>query len=260
MSIGVVIPVCIPSSQLEPRFGHLQRVVLEVLHQLGPLDCCIVADDGSAPAVRDYLSAVEAANQRRFSVQFRPQEDGAPARPWRVASSRNLGASRVEIYTRPEAFVFLDADCLPGCVWFEAFRRFLAIDGGLSKADVVFGKIDAQTGHGDEIQKDLRSPNRMGGARRLACLFERGGGGNLFVTRDHFRGAGGFDETYDGGFGWEETDFAVRAYEMGAEVLYSDDAAVTHLWHPRGKEHFLNIERNRALFQSQTRLFAGGRA
>lgn len=258
MGIGIIINTCIPQPLLHPRFDYLQRTLPEVLEQLREDDSVVVVDDSSCAEVCEYLRVMD-GDYPQFQAIYRdppPSIDGPY--PWRLASSRNLG---VETLGSRWAYVFLDADCLPCNGWLEAYRNDLkAARYCRPFSEVVFfGRIDHQF-TGDRVQPDprveLMSTAR---ARREASLFERGGGGNMLILRGIFEQIKGFDESYDGGFGYEETDFAVRAYHAGAEVLYCEAAQVLHLHHQRDKQHFHGLDRNRRMFQARTRLFAGGR-
>jgi GT2 family glycosyltransferase len=151
------------------------------------------------------------------------------------------------------AYVFLDADCLPGLGWLDAYR-----DVDPAGVTMLFGSTEHERADGT-VDEDPRVHDRGALRRREVSLFERGGGGNMLVTAAAFDTVGVFETSYDGGFGWEETDYAVRVYQAGGDVLYEPRAGVTHLYHPRGRDHYANIERNRKVFMSRTRLFAGSR-
>ncbi len=257
MGMGIVINTCIPQSLLRPRFDYLQRTVGAVLNQLNEDDSLVVVDDSSCDEVREYLRVMD-GDYPQFQAIYRdpaPSIDGVY--PWRLASSRNMG---VEALGKRKAYIFLDADCLPADGWLERYRLTLFRVGfNALKGLVVFGRTDHQL-TGEQVQPDPRVElTGIPWPRRVASLFERGGGGNMLVTANAFEQIGGFDEAYDGGFGYEETDLAVRAYEAGAEVRYCEAAQVLHLYHRRDKEHFHNLDRNRQMFQARTKLFAGGR-
>jgi len=250
MNMGIVVNTCIPQSLLRPRFDYLQRTLDAVLKQLHNNDSLVVVDDSSCAEVGEYLRVMD-GDYPQFQVIYRHRPASIHAvYPWRLASSRNMG---VEALGNRSAYVFLDADCLPCEDWLEAYR------GAIGPFRVIFGRTDHQL-TGDQVQPDPRveltgNPD----VRREVSLFERGGGGNMLVSTDAFHILNGFDESYDGGFGYEETDFAVRAYQADVEVLYCEAAQVLHLRHQRNKEHFHNLDRNRRMFQARTRLFAGGR-
>jgi GT2 family glycosyltransferase len=256
MSMGIVVNTCIPESLLHPRFDYLQRTLDEVLRQMHENDPLVVVDDCSCDEVREYLRMID-GDYPQFQAIYRdlPPNFEGPF-PWRLASSRNMG---VEALGEQQAFIFLDADCLPVEEWLQAYRNELERFQLMPLGIVIFGRTDHQLLN-DQIQVDLRV-ELTGEARprREASLFERGGGGNMLISRETFAALKGFDEAYDGGFGYEETDFAVRAYHAGAEVLYCETAQVLHLYHRRDKEHFHGLDRNRRIFQARTRLFAGGR-
>lgn|GEM_PF-6062162 len=251
-TLGIVIPVHIlPEDRV--RLHALCCVLDEVASQIKDEDSVVLA----AADDQWWLTHVVAFTKDDVRCRILDcRRDDEVGRGWRLASQRNAG---VEALPGRDAYVFLDADCLPAKTWLSVYRDSLEWEPG-----VVFGRTDHEQANGT-VERDPRSSHMRWrpfgpSLRREACLFERGGGGNMMITAATFRDVGPFDEAYDGGFGWEETDYAVRAYQMGAEVLYCETAQVTHLYHPRGRDHFSNIERNRVLFTSRTKLFAGARA
>jgi len=283
--LGVVLPVCIPACNLEPRFDYLQRVLAELAEQVAEDDVVVAVDDGSCDEVNEYLHTLDGDWPQFQPIYREPPDSWDGPCPWRIASSRNLGLAQV-LKRAPDSagVIFLDGDCLPHAGWLSAYRKALSPEIGDDYSVpfcVLFGATWPEGPQGGfsgdprlpEPEKiAVGAPRAWERGRRLACLFERGGGGNLCVSRflllngdidgawkrtgDHRQV---FDEVYDGAFGYEETDLAVRVYHLGAEVLYLSSAAVSHLYHERGKGHFQGIERNRHEFQARTRLFAGGR-
>lgn len=250
-TLGIVIPVHIPPGD-QVRLHALCCVLDEVASQIEERDGVVLA----AADDQWWFTHVVAFTEDEVRCRIVDcQQEGEVGRGWRLASQRNAGA---EALPDRDGYVFLDADCLPTKGWLAAYRDSLEWKPG-----VVFGWTDHERADGgvgpDPRASHMRWRPFGPGLRREVSLFERGGGGNMLVTAATFRDVGRFDEAYDGGFGWEETDYAVRAYQMGTEVLYCESARVTHLYHSRGRDHFANINRNRRLFASRTHLFAGAR-
>jgi len=259
-SAGVIISVSIPLTLYPQRLDYLKRVVDALLPQLQAEDRLVFVDDGSCKEVRDYLTFLGADQPGQIGTLFRnsgdsPEGLSEDGRPWRLASSRNLGAEQVGEHG---FYAFLDADCVPVADWLDVYRATPAVPlGGISW--LVFGQTRHQgltrgEGTWDDPRLAGRSPGRS--ARRLVALFERGGGGNMAISNFAWEQTGGFDEDFDGGFGYEETELACRLFERGGEVWYVPTAEVLHLYHNRSKPHFHNIERNRRLFMQKTGLSA----
>ena len=260
--LAIVIPFYLPDDPTyAARWVALQSTVASVLDQMYDVDYLVLVDDGGQGRIYlDWIGKLLHDHPNMGLVNNAP----AVEPPWRLASSRNYGVDTavVDADNELDAYIFLDADCIPAPWWLSAYRE--AVDNYIATAApypglVLFGRTDHERVDGT-VMPDPRISDPHGDEPfRAACLLERGGGGNMLVTRDIFEDIGGFDEAYDGGFGYEETDLAVRAYEAGAEVMYHPRAQVVHKYHPRDKDHFRNLDRNRQMFQARTRLFAGTR-
>jgi len=263
VNAGVIINVSIPLTLYPQRLDYLKRVIDRLLPQLQDQDSLVFVDDHSCAEVRAYLDDLATETLPRIAVLHRdlaslPEQLSEDGRPWRLASSRNLGIHQCK---EQHFWAFLDADCLPVASWLEAFRQRV-IDETYAHGRphaVIFGKTRHPLGkdEGGDPRLAGRSPGRPAG--RIVALFERGGGGNMAITRAAWEQLRGFDEEFDGGFGYEETEFACRLYEAGGEVWYEPNAEVLHLYHGRPKPHFHNIERNRRLFMAKTGLSAFAR-
>ncbi len=260
---GIVINVSIPLTLFPQRLDHLKCVVDAVLPQMQRTDRLVFVDDRSCKEVQEYLASVAAESPLRIQVIHRdlaslPERLSEDGRPWRLASSRNLGVAKLGDCA---FYVFLDADCVPIEGWLEAYRE-MRMAHLFKLPRVTFGQTQHQgLTHSEGSYLDPRLCGRDPGdmVRRLVALFERGGGGNMAICHYAWEQTGGFDEAFDGGFGYEETELACRAYEHGGEVLYVPDAKVLHLYHSRTKTHFHNMERNRRLFMVRTGLSAFAR-
>jgi len=264
MNAGIIINVSIPLTLFPQRLDHLKRVVDAVIPQMNSGDGLVFVDDQSCKEVRDYLDELmpESASVTRVihrDLASFPElsEDG---RPWRLASSRNLGVKTLGEYA---FYVFLDADCAPAEGWLEVYRAYFTPSADrFVLPRLLFGQTRHQgLTRPEGTYSDPRLCGRDPGdaAGRLVALFERGGGGNMAISHYAWEQTGGFNEEFDGGFGYEETELACRVYERGGEVLYVPKAEVLHLYHSRTKTHFHNMDRNRRLFMAETGLSAFAR-
>ena len=166
----------------------------------------IVVDGGSTDGTLELLRAAGDA----ITVLHNPLRE--------PASSRNLGARHG---TAP-AIAFTDADCEPDPGW---LRGGLA---ALAGADIAQGRVLPREGHGP-FDRTLAVVAEYG-------LYETA---NLFVRRDCFERAGGFEPLPglalpDGTHFGEDAWFVWRAKRLGARTVFATDALVRHAVFPRG--------------------------
>lgn len=259
LNLGIVIPVFIPPGS--DKIKQLTATLDEVLSQKdGHEDQICIVDDGSQnQELNEWLLAFD-GDIPEVTYLTLPPSSHIP--PWRLASARNYAV--FDRVSNCQGYVFLDMDCMPQPWWLDEYRDMLSEHLPNMYAPgivgiVVYGRTDHEQLDGS-IKPDPRVElSSSDNPRRAASLFERGGGGNMMVSYHIFYYLNGFDNQYDGGFGYEETDFTVRAYQAGAEVYYAPRAAVIHSYHPRDQAHFRGLDENRQRFQASTRLFAGGR-
>ena len=217
--------------------------------------------------------------------------------PWCLAASRNQGAAVIDDMSPlgVSGYAFLDSDCAPLTAWRGFIVDWLSTHRGVGFGRTVHAKHPGALAHDGEVVHAIGSLTLPGNvdeepvqvtsllcvadpvdprlkaiaglsdwARELpwfplASLMEQGGGGNMCVSAGMFRDVGGFDEAYCGGFGWEETDLAVRVYQAGGIVHYISSASVLHQYHERGPAHWGDIQRNARLFRDRTGMFTGQR-
>ena len=195
-------------------------------------------------------------------------------------------------------YVFLDSDCAPLMAWRGYMVDWLGTHRGIGFGRTVHAKHPDTPAHDGDVVEFIGEVTIPPGAETvndlpplvttfecvvdpldprlkasgclpnwarelpwfpMASLMEQGGGGNMCVSAGLFHDVGGFDEVYCGGFGWEETDLAVRIFQAGGVVHYISGASVVHQYHPRGPEHWGDIQRNARLFRNRTGMFTGQR-
>lgn len=204
----------------------------------------LIADDGSQPETAALIET--------YAVKYPVplihvwQEDAG----FRAAAARNKAA----LQASGEYLIFLDGDCLPlpdfcachrrlmeasWCVagsrvlLSEAFTRSLLASN--DPAHVVhWGKTDWQAAVRRKDANKATACRRwaLGPLRKLgAHRWQRVRTCNLGVWRSDFLAVNGFDESFCG-WGYEDSDFAVRLIRHGVKVKDGRFAVpVLHLWH-----------------------------
>ena len=211
--VSVIVPARDAAATLGAALAALER------QDLGEPFEVIVVDDGS----RDATGAIARAAPVVTAVLEAP---GAGP-----GAARGVGAAAAT----GEVLAFTDADCEPEPGWLRAGLAAMAA------ADVVQGRVipdpRAQMGPFDRFVA-------VGG---LSHLYETA---NLFLRRDHFEEAGGFEPwlaprrskelAEDVWLGW-------RLRRNGACVAFCEDAVVRHAVFPRGPADYV-AERARVRF------------
>ncbi|MHB8692681.1 MAG: glycosyltransferase family 2 protein [Solirubrobacteraceae bacterium] len=184
----------------------------------------IVVDGGSTDGSLELLAAAEAGAGSMFSLLHNPLGD--------PASSRNLGAR----HARGQVLAFTDADCEPDAGWLAA--GLSALGRG---AELVQGRVVPASSPGP-FDRTVSVGAEHG-------LYETA---NLFLTRDAFERAGGFEplpglRLAPGTHFGEDAWFAWRAKRAGARSTFAADAVVKHAVFERDAAAFI-AERRRAAY------------
>ena len=176
----------------------------------------IVVDDGSSDGTAATARGSGAA------VTVLEQEAEGPA------AARNRGATAA----RGRVLAFLDADCFPTVGWLAAGLRTLG------EVELVQGRVLPDPG------ADLGPFDRSLWLVRETGLYEAA---NLFVTREAFERAGGFEEWLRPDTGKaiaEDVWFGWRARRAGARTAFAPEALAHHAVFPRGPLEYI-AERRR---------------
>jgi glycosyltransferase involved in cell wall biosynthesis len=184
----------------------------------------IVVDNGS----RDGTAALAEAHPLRPRVLRRERGAGPGA-------ARNDGARAA----KAPLLAFTDADCAPAPDW---LRRGVAVAAG---ADVVQGAIQpAPEVTVGPFDRTLRVGAESG-------LYETA---NLFIKREWFDRAGGFEDVIEAGrpFG-EDAVLVWRARRLGARTAFAADALVHHAVLPGGPAGYLSERSREGLFAALLR-------
>ena len=212
----------------------------------------IIATYNRLDALRDCLAAMPWETMAREQVELIVVSDGAEdgtvewlreqhpelrllAFPENhgLSYARNTGARAAH----GELLWFLDDDVAPQPGWLEAV---LAHRG---KADLFCGKILDWDG-----AREQGGPARSTFiGKRVPCAPEQanaGTGCNLGVNRHRFEALNGFDEAIRS-YGFEDSDFCIRAKHAGFSFLYLPEAVIRHKGHEiKTGDHIRSQERN----------------
>ena len=141
----------------------------------------------------------------------------APAGPQGAAKNRNLGWRE----TRAPLVAVTDDDCRPAPRWTAA----LLVAAERSPGAFFQGRTEPDPEEVHMLWGLARSHHIVGDSPwHETC--------NMAYPRELLERLGGFDESYLGA-GGEDTDLALRAFELGARKAYVDDALVWHAVHAR---------------------------
>jgi glycosyltransferase involved in cell wall biosynthesis len=221
----------------------LDLVLDGLAHQRGAPYEVIVADDGSRADTAAVVEKWRAEFPVRLVHAWQPDEG------FRAARARNLGAAQA----RGDYLVFLDGDCLcrPDFVetharlaergWFVSGRRVLLhpeptarILADRTPVHRTPALLSGRPARGLMKKSHVRRLNTwpLGPLRKLRPYDWRPiQSFNLGVWREDLMAVGGFDESFVG-YGFEDTDLALRLFRLGRKAKQGFLAsAVLHLHH-----------------------------
>jgi GT2 family glycosyltransferase len=218
--------------------NSLAGLAVQIEHnQFVPVDIVLV-DNGSEPP----LDAVLKAN--RVEVPVRYIWRTPVLRNFRPGSARNIGIGAA----KGEFILFLDGDCIPGPWYLRDHRERLRaskepvvtlghrifIDGGGLDATVIRtcrGHLDNMPEVASASNYGLPRDRRLGEFEildRHPAPFHCCHGCNLGVRRVDIENVGGFDEDFDGYWGYEDIELGYRMWAEGAKFVYVRTAYVYH--------------------------------
>ena len=233
----------------------------------------IVVDDGSGIPTKEAVEESRAFFGDRLVHAWQADEG------FRLSTARNMGISQM----RSPYAVFLDGDCVPRKYFISghladsargkivrgsrvllsqsctenALANGLPIHGwkGLElfqkRLNLEINRVIPMMLPGKAIARDTKSAN-----------WKAVRGCNFALWRSDLLAMGGFDESYVG-WGYEDSDLAIRAIALGLHVRRARSlTCVFHLWHnekPRTStganwDRLLQVERERRTFALKTSL------
>jgi glycosyltransferase involved in cell wall biosynthesis len=164
----------------------------------------VIVDDGSSDATADVL------RDPRIDSRLRQQPSRGPA------TARNLGWRAASA----PLVAFTDDDCRPSPGWLVAgLEAHRAAPGAL-----VQGRTTPEPGEEHRLAHPRARSIRV---EQLGPFFETC---NVFYPRSLLERLRGFDETIPTA-GSEDTDLAMRAFEVGARAVFAPEALVHHAVH-----------------------------
>jgi len=248
----VQVSIIITAFNQHHEFMNLMAGI-EIQIRKNPSICSeiIIVDNGSDPP----LATIH--NIELLGVPVRYLYRTPVPRNFRPASSRNMGIQA----SSAELILFIDGDCIPGPTHLQShFQRLATARGPLiTLGHRIF--IDGKNADPEAIRAhecnlsylpeiasssnySLNRDRRMeefGQFDEHPMPFHCCHGCNLGVRRVDLRTGGGFDEEFDGYWGYEDIEFGYRIWAAGARLEYLPDAFVFH------QESISSSSLNRAL-------------
>jgi glycosyltransferase involved in cell wall biosynthesis len=201
MSVPLLISVVIPTFNRKETLLRCLGRLQEQTHTHAGVEV-IVVDDGSIDGTKDAVERFAAGSG--LAVVFLQEAHAGPA------AARNAGARKA----RGTILAFTEDDVEPEPRWLEHAARYFQDPGTAA--------LEGETR--SVASGNLRSFESPGTHGFLPC--------NLFVRRDLFLEAGGFDPEYCdlrlGLYFREDADFGCRLLDRGHRVVFGPDVVVTH--------------------------------
>jgi glycosyltransferase involved in cell wall biosynthesis len=190
------------------RAERLEALLASLANGTFPADSfeLVVVDDGSTDETAAVLRRAAAGGRLRLRTIARSHAGGP-------AGARNDGWRAAHA----PLVAFTDDDCVVDPGWLAALvERARAHPGS-----IVQGRTEP-----NPAELDAWGPfSRTLAVRRLGPWYQTC---NILYPRELLERLGGFDAGAYSGPGGEDTDLAWRAFELGREAVYADDALVFH--------------------------------
>lgn len=212
----------------------LPRVLRELGLQLHPNDQVMVVDDHSPdglPEVGD-CGCIEIIRPPKHTPHI-----------YRLNTLRNHGLKNA----RYDCVVVLDPDCQPN-PHFTDYARRLYDPAVLYGGKITYLREDGYTP--DPRESHFRSKSNW--VDRSDSGGYRIWGGCMMFSKRRAYMVGGFDEDYNGGWGCDDNDFAIKMYHSGVRLRYSPRLHVLHL---DDYPEYGGYQRNRRLGNRKTELY-----
>lgn len=193
--------------------GYLQKVA-EKVKVLSAQSELVLSDDHSNDGSYEW-----AVSSGIFDQVYRKGK----REEYCLCTVRNEG---IRLATR-EFIILLDADCLPDNLYFSGHTTMFeeihnVVSIGITRR---FDKGGLNLVSEDDRLKICRSKHQE-------CGWELCYGGNVAFRKELWSVVGGFDEAYNGCWGFEDLDFSYRLGKQNTRFFLSQDSSVRHLEHP----------------------------
>ena len=230
-TVSVVIP-CYNGEML------LRRCLASLAAQTYPgnLVEVIVCDDGSDDDIRSVVTRYSNVLNTRYIHQ--------PRAGWRLSTARNSGI----LLSDGEIILSLDSDIMAPPGWLEEHLKWFHVANSIASLGTR-RFVDASTVMPDDLVlgkfakvmqlPDVRSQsNRLGQRDKRLLEFELFKhhpypfncfhGCNVAYRKCDAVDAGMFDESFNGNPGYEDIEFGLRLWKLGAVIVYEPRAFVFH--------------------------------
>jgi len=223
MSATLVNPAAVIIATCNRPF-LLKRLVSDVKEQMDEEDQIIIVNDGDEGSVDDLAEGnVEVVDHCKDY--------------YAVASGRNAGMDKA-IELGYYWGVFMDDDCEPKEGWLDAHKR-----SWVNEETIYAGKITLPD-QGHDVRK-----NWWDGEGSFVVKW---GGSNMSCHLPTLKGAGGFDERFDGNWGCEDNELYHRLVQQyGWEQKYIKESEVVNLQAPVSGDYHRGDTTNREMLDNE---------
>jgi len=214
------------------KIAYLRRVV-EALCKIEGWKELILSDDHSDDGTLEW--AMGSKKFTKIVMQPAHQE-------YCLNTVRNQGVAA----SRSSHVVILDADCIPQPNYFNGHNNMFERHGDC----LSVGFTDSYNERGENILSEDHRKSYLAGKESNLMSGNVAYGGNIAFPVALWEKVGRFDQGYNGCWGFEDLDFAFRAWKLGFKIVGHRDALARHCLHPIRKDN-LPFNRNRSLFEKK---------
>lgn len=221
------------------RCNHL-KIISNRIRELNKSCELILVDDCSND---DSISFAE--NSKLFDIIWSKKIRD----PFCPSTCRNAGI----ILSNNNHIIFLDVDCYPSDNYFighdEMYDSFgdLIVSQGFTDYYSFDRKILLKK---DRRRKWFHEKLYYNINPKYDLLYS----GNFSITKDVINIVGLFDESYNGNWGWEDSDLGVRCYYNNIDNYINEKSLCQHLQHPINNDFKKNKEINKIKFLNKAEL------
>lgn len=197
------------------KLGYLQKVSNRIREIAKDIEL-ILSDDHSNDGSCNW-----ARKSGLFDHVFRKTD----RTPYCLSEVRNEG---VRLATR-DYVVLLDGDCLPEVEYFSSMLRLL---NSHEEKVIAVGFTDHYDKDGKQML--LEDPRKSYLSNKGVCNigWRDAFGGNICFPVSVWKQIDGFDQDFDGYWGYEDLEFAIRCCKVGIKLFGVRGMNVRHLQHP----------------------------
>jgi len=209
--------ICKNYSVVVCSFNKLQYLthIIPKIRKLRPKSEIILSDDHSTDDTKKWAESCGLIDKIHFE-----NEPGN----YRLSTIRNKGI----FLASNEYIVLLDGDCLPEDDYFSGHDFVF----GINPTCISIGITRRYNSNGTEIRSDDFRISRFNGQQFCRLDWSVCYGGNIAFPKSVWQRIGGFDQNFDGCWGFEDLDFAIRCEQTSIPCFSCLLSSVRHLEHP----------------------------